>query len=198
MTRLQNRVYSFGKLIHIVVLPIHLWELLAPPPRDTTELEDRMINFEKSTKRNVGRADVKDIVIIQDGAGGRFISRAAGRVDATPYFLVRITFDSSSQYVVDKVPTGINHPKFGYVESPDEMIITDGDTIWEAARRLGPGQFIDPSKKEDKDYWILDDDEMPERLQHLSISDRDHIVTKIAKYCEELKQKQGADEGANL
>ena len=139
-----------------------------------------MLTF-KDTERQIGKADCINIVIVEDG----IVVEASGRPGFKPYFLMRITFDSAGDYMTDNVPTGIY--AMPYIESPDEMIITDGADYWVAARHLTPEQLELNHTPEDKDLYLMDADELPERLQNLAQADREYLIRRISIYCREIQ-----------
>lgn len=139
-----------------------------------------MLEFRDTSEKNIGRADVLGLVILD----GEQISRAVGRPGFDPLFLVRIAFDSSSELCIDKVPTGILQAP--YILSPDEHVLTNGEDRWETCRHLDPSQLAELQVPEDKNFWLLEEHEYPDRMRQLTTADRDHIIMKIRKYCDQL------------
>jgi len=143
-----------------------------------------MIEFSQSNSKNIGRAEVLRLVIIEDGC----ISDDVGRSGHNPYFLVRITFDSSSEYCVDTIPTGIL--KNPTIMSPDEIIATDGGEIWYGCRHLTDTHLELEGIDEDRALYILESVDLPERLTVLTSADKEHILKKIKAFCMELEGNQ--------
>lgn len=141
-----------------------------------------MIEFEDSNAKELGRADIVDIVILE----GDRISKASGRPGFKPYFLIKITFSSNSEWFIDVVPTGIL--KTPLVETPEECIITDGDNEWYGCRHLTLDQLIELEQVMEESLFILESYELPERLKHLTSADREHILGKIMKFCDTLHE----------
>ena len=169
-----------------------------------------MIQFTDENVEHIGRVDVLELVIINDGV----IENTPGRPGFDPLFMARLTFSSSSKHCMDEVPTGMptppppeegcecdgpcphcgqHHPpqpqpKYPtMVPSPEEFILTDADGIWLSARHRNPdGQEPDPQ------LHIMEDDELPARLKVLSKKDRSHIIRKIAAWAEEMAQNNKA------
>lgn len=152
-----------------------------------------MIPFIDSSKRVIGHVEVVQLVTVDDGA----ICKTAGRSGFDPYFMVIISFDSNGPLCFDKVPTGIF--KFPYAMVPDEVVITNGDDFM-AARHSTPEQLefgATPEQIEsenvpsDPNLYILDDDELPERLKLLTTADRDRILEKVQAYCTDVYNQKG-------
>ena len=138
-----------------------------------------MITFTNTTKRAIGRADVIQLATIEEDR----VANNAGRPGFEPYFLIKIVFDSGGEHCLAEVPTG--HFQTPYAVTTDEIILTDGEDFWVGARNLTPEQLEANQTPIDPTLYILDEDELPDRLKLLTIADRDHIIKKIKLFCEE-------------
>jgi len=137
-----------------------------------------MITFEKSEQRHLGRADVVGLVIVDDGV----ISATYSRPGFASYFLVKITFSSDSEHFLDSVPTGIYETPLA--DAPIESIITDGDSF-DAARHASLEDLEYAGVPSDSKLYVLDQDQLPARLQALTTADRDLILRKITAFCQD-------------
>lgn len=87
-----------------------------------------------------------------------------------PYFQVLVTFNDDSDYYLDNVPTSSIDKTS---PSPNEIILTDGDDRFLAARHL-----LDD---DDPNLYVLD--ELPDRLQNLTEADKELIIQKVIEFC---------------
>lgn len=150
-----------------------------------------MITFNDTTERLIGRADVIMLATID----GNKVAAESGRPGFEPYFLVRVAFDSKGEHCIVEVPTG--HHKTPTALVPHEIIITDGEFYWAAARHLTAEQLEANETPSDPALYILEEDDLPERLTLLTTADRDHIVNKIMKFCEEEFQTDDSKKKPN-
>lgn len=140
-----------------------------------------MIPFRNTNEKNVGRADVMGLVTLVDGHVDNVIGRPVNVL-----FLVRLTFRSGHEFFIDKVPTGVYpHP---YRESPDDFIVTDGEDLWESIRHKTPEQLEESGEPIDPLQYVQD--ELAPRMQRLTLLDKQHIIEKIRKYCDDLQKDE--------
>jgi hypothetical protein len=135
-----------------------------------------MIQFAKSNKGHLGRVDIIQMAIIDNGV----VSKAAGRPGFDPFFLMNITFSSNSPHCICKVPTGVL--EVPEAEAPTEVMLSDGDRFY-AARYASSSDLEYMGVPIDPNLYILDDDELPDRLLALTTADKNLIMKKIAEYC---------------
>jgi hypothetical protein len=148
-----------------------------------------MIAFNDTAGKVIGRADVAGLATID----GDVVTNSAGRPGFEPYFLVKVVFSSKGKHCLAEVPTG--HFKTPTVVTPEEMVVTDGENFWVAARHLNAQQLEANETPVDPGLYVLDEDELPERLTLLTVADREHIVGKIKMYCEEQFQAKDNPRG---
>ena len=147
-----------------------------------------MLTFQNTDKKNLGRADCIKLVAVENGDQ---ISEVIGR-PTTVYFLMRVRFNMGHEYFDDNVPTGVFDTP--YIVSPDEYLITDGDTFWEAARFKTPEELAEAGTRTDPTLYILSNEKLPPRMQRLSQLDKQHILDKIRVFCDKMTNDLRQDE----
>ena len=135
-----------------------------------------MLEFIESDEGQLGKAECLKLVTIEDG----IVSDAAGRPGLDPYFMVNVVFASESEYVVDNVPTG--HSAMPVAVTSDEIVVTDGEKFY-GARHSGIEKLHELKIPSDSNLYILEENDLPERLKALTTSDRDCILREIQRFC---------------
>jgi len=143
---------------------------------DPLATSNSMIKFKKSSKLSIGRVEVINLCSITEDDKVIFIG--ARPVDNC-FFLIKAYFPKS----IETVPTG--HAQSPETQAQHEYIVTD-DESWHCARNKTLDQLEASRMPVDNHLYVQD--ENPDRVDNLTLADRDKMLDAIMKYCEAMRK----------